>query len=110
MARRVAATPVLPLPPVSPELNAITRYSGALHGSLFRILAEIAARLNLAFMSDGSEPMTAPVQLASYTVAGLGSVTPTAGTLVYVSNGTGNKRLAIADGTNWRFPDGNLVS
>jgi hypothetical protein len=30
--------------------------------------------------------------------------------LIFVSDGTVNKRLAISDGTNWRFPDGNIVS
>lgn len=48
-------------------------------------------------------------RLRSYTVAGLPSAA-TAGELIYVSNGTGNKRLAVSDGTNWRFPDGAVVS
>lgn len=48
--------------------------------------------------------------LRGYTVAGLpAAATYTAG-LIYVSNGTANKRLAISDGTNWRFPDGAIVS
>ena len=47
--------------------------------------------------------------LRSYTVATLPTVTP-AGQLIYVSNGTANKRLAVSDGTNWRFPDGAIVS
>ena len=46
--------------------------------------------------------------LPSYTVATLPNVV--AGELIYVSDGTGNKRLAVGDGTNWRFPDGNIVS
>jgi hypothetical protein len=47
--------------------------------------------------------------LRSYTVATLPSAA-TAGQLIYVSNGTSNKRLAVSDGTNWRFPDGAVVS
>jgi hypothetical protein len=47
--------------------------------------------------------------LRSYTVTGLPSAA-TAGQLIYVSNGTSNKRLAVSDGTNWRFPDGAIVS
>lgn len=47
--------------------------------------------------------------LRSYTVAGVPSASP-AGQLIYVSNGTSNKRLAVSDGTNWRFPDGAIVS
>jgi hypothetical protein len=48
-------------------------------------------------------------QLRSYTVATLPSAA-TAGQLIYVSDGTSDKRLAVSDGTNWRFPDGNIVS
>jgi hypothetical protein len=48
-------------------------------------------------------------RLRSYTVATLPSASPAAG-LIYVSDGASNKRLAVSDGTNWRFPDGNVVS
>lgn len=54
------------------------------------------------------------LKLKSYTVAQLTGGTPLAsshvGGMVYVSNGAGNKRLAISDGTDWRFPDGAVVS
>lgn len=47
----------------------------------------------------------------SYTVATLPSAsTAGAGTLIYVSDGTSNKRLAVSDATNWRWPDGAVVS
>lgn len=59
--------------------------------------------------SSGSVLQTG-LKLPVYTVATL----PTASTypyyLIAVSDGTSNKRLAISDGTNWRFPDGNTVS
>jgi hypothetical protein len=55
-----------------------------------------------------------PFGLPSYTVAQLLASTPAASAwprgMVYVSDGTGNKRMAISDGTNWRFPDGAIVS
>lgn len=47
--------------------------------------------------------------LKSYTVAGLPAA-GSAGQYIYVSNGTTNKRFAVSDGTNWRFPDGAIVS
>lgn len=47
--------------------------------------------------------------LTSYTVGTLPSAA-VAGKLIYVSDGTANKRLAVSDGANWRFPDGNVVS
>jgi len=48
------------------------------------------------------------VKLPAFTVATLPA--QNVGRIIYVSDGTGNKRLAISDGTNWRFPDGNVVS
>jgi hypothetical protein len=30
--------------------------------------------------------------------------------MIYVSDGTANKRLAISDGAAWRWPDGAVVS
>lgn len=46
--------------------------------------------------------------LRSYTVATLPAASATK--MIYVSNGTANKRLAVSDGTSWRWPDGNIVS
>jgi len=54
---------------------------------------------------DGGIP-----RLPSYTVATLPDASDNARGLIYVSDGTSNKRLAVSDGTNWRFPDGNVVS
>lgn len=69
-----------------------------------------ATRLNLALVGDGTEPAPLPVILAAYTVSTLPDATKYTGGIIYVSNGTANKRLAVSDGTNWRFPDGNIVS
>lgn len=54
--------------------------------------------------------MTDPLRVPSYTVATLPSAATWTQCLVYVSDGTSNKRLAVSDGTNWRFPDGAIVS
>ncbi|MBY0565489.1 MAG: DUF2793 domain-containing protein [Hyphomonadaceae bacterium] len=66
---------------------------------------EIAVNANANVIADGAGHL----RLRSYTVAGLPSAT-VAGQLIYVSNGTANKRLAVSDGTNWRWPDGAIVS
>lgn len=47
--------------------------------------------------------------LRSYTVTTLPTATPAA-QLIYVSDGAANKRLAVSDGSNWRWPDGAVVS
>lgn len=47
--------------------------------------------------------------LPTYTVAGLPSASSVTRGMVYVSNGGNNLRLAVSDGTNWRWTDGNIV-
>ena len=56
-----------------------------------------------------AEPQTLPVS----TVAALNGAYPPedwAYAIIAVSDGTSNKRLAISDGTDWRWPDGAVVS
>jgi hypothetical protein len=62
-------------------------------------------RANATVIVDASSHLG----LRSYTVATLPSAA-TAARLIYVSDGASNKRLAVSDGTNWRFPDGAVVS
>ena len=49
-------------------------------------------------------------RLPSYTVATLPAAASFGRGMIYVADGTLNKRLAISDGTNWRWPDGAIVS
>jgi hypothetical protein len=48
-------------------------------------------------------------RLRSYSVAALPSASP-AGQLIYVADGSANRRMAVSDGASWRWPDGALVS
>jgi hypothetical protein len=57
------------------------------------------------FLFNGAIPI-----LLSYTVATVPSAAANARGIIYVSDGTSNKRLAVSDGTNWRWPDGAIVS
>lgn len=91
----------------NPILSTDTQY---LLASLLVELRAHAQRINLAWPEDGTEAATAPMRLASYTVGTLPSASKYPHGIIYVSDGTVNKRLAISDGTNWRWPDGNIVS
>lgn len=51
-----------------------------------------------------------PIILPVYTVATLPTATDYPAGIIYVSDGTSNKRLAVCDGTNWRWPDGAVVT
>lgn len=106
-------------------LEAAETWTAVATGSQIRFFVTTQGNVTLTdavehtrFASDGSLQMGGantvinaarhPV-LRSYTVAGLPSASP-AGQLIHVSNGTGNKRLAVADGSTWRWPDGAVVS
>ena len=66
--------------------------------------------LQLAPKGTSYVETTMPFRLPTYTVATLPSAATFARCLAYVSDGAGSKRLAISDGTSWRWPDGAVVS
>ena len=72
------------------------------------------ANVTITETSAGTVGKQLAYLLPSYTAALLVANTPSAvtyaGSIVYVSDGASNKRLAVADGTIWRFPDGAAVS
>ena len=65
--------------------------------------------MGLKKMTAGKD-FVGPLTLAAYTVATLPAAAQWTYGIIAVTDGTSNKRLAISDGTNWRFPDGNVVS
>lgn len=52
----------------------------------------------------------AALPLPTYTVATLPDAAIYQACLIFVADGTSNKRLAVSDGAAWRFPDGAIVS
>lgn len=58
--------------------------------------------------TSGRIEITAIPHIPSYTTATL--PVATARGLIFVANGSNNRRLAVADGTAWRWPDGTVVS
>jgi len=75
-----------------------------------QMMRDAFTRLNDLIKRTGGERGEALGPLPSYTVATLPSAANNARCLIYVSDGTSNKRLAISDGAAWRFPDGAVVS
>lgn len=92
-----------------------TAENGSNSGSDFRLRAHSdAGGLNVDALvisrATGVVTFGASPKLPSYTVATLPAASAFAQCIAYVSNGASNKRLAVSDGTNWRFPDGAIVS
>lgn len=66
---------------------------------------QLAIRANASLPKDGTESMTAPLKLKSFTVSELSgdyAASLWTGAMVYVSNETGGAVPAFSDGTNWR--------
>lgn len=103
MVKQLPDRPFLPKAGKNPELSVLV-------SRLTDFLGQVITRSNGLLPKDGTERATAPLPLAVYTVTTLPSASVYTNCLIVVSNGTGNKRLALSDGTNWRFPDGNVVS
>lgn len=104
MASPVNKNPLIPRPGHNAVLSELLRYDQELMKALFMELLQHAARLNLAFVNDGSEAMLAPARMLETTVAGL-TAWPAAsydGGLIAVTNEAGGYTVAFSDGTNWR--------
>lgn len=101
-----------PLPSLIAGPPIVNQWSSSLVRKLIDALSAYATRLNVALPNDGSEPMTGPLQVATYAFAGL-PASPTVGMMVYISNSATNtwgaaitttgsdKVLAWFNGTNW---------
>ncbi|MDQ0454725.1 hypothetical protein [Rhizobium paknamense] len=61
-------------------------------------------------ISGSINSMLQPLQIPSYTVATVPTASSYPRCMIYVSDGASSKRLAISDGSNWRFPDGAVIS
>jgi len=68
--------------------------------------------VNLLLLGKGTGAVQAgsPLQLPSFTVATLPPAATYPRCLIYVADGTANKRFAVSDGTSWRWPDGAVVA
>ena len=101
------------------EVNAVAtpvnfvRINGAGGSAPPQITAQGAdTNVNLLLLGKGTGAVQAgsPLQLPAYTVATLPPAATYPRCVIYVSDGTANKRFAVSDGTSWRWPDGAVVA
>jgi hypothetical protein len=89
------------------------RVDGVTSGGLPRLSAQGSdanISVQIAPKGTGLVDATGPLRLPTYTVASLPSASTFARCLIYVSDGSSNRRFAVSDGTAWRWPDGAVVS
>lgn len=101
------------------EVNAVAtpvnfvRINGAGGGAPPQITAQgTDTNVNLLLLGKGTGAVQtgSPLQLPSFTVATLPPAATYPRCMIYVADGTANKRFAISDGTSWRWPDGAVVA
>lgn len=69
--------------------------------NLVQQLVAYGARLNLCLPEDGSEAMTGPLPLKSYTTATKPSATGRSGQIIFVSDGGAGNVFQGSNGTSW---------
>jgi hypothetical protein len=102
VANPVNVTPALARPGGAHSIESLNQYDIHFMRTLVTELSNHAQRINGALMKDGTEAMTQPLVLPTYTVVTLPSAALWTRGLVYVSNETGGATLAFSDGSNWR--------
>ena len=91
-------------PPFLPRTVGVGPHSpflSSLLQALSGILIRIAVRLNATLPKDGTEPMTGPVVLATYTVATRPAAASWTRGVIYVSDGGAGAVFQGSNGAAW---------
>ncbi len=109
MSKKVNPSPNISAGLVQAEVSSLRQAIVDLVRNVVNELQTHASRLNAMFARDGSEAMSGPLLLASYTKTTLPDVA-TSG-IIYVTNDVGGAVPAFSDGVNWRrVTDRNIIS
>lgn len=102
MARKLPDNPTLPKTGNLSTSQAILQYLNILVRVLQEMLSQVNYRLNRSVPLDGTDAMTGPFVVKSYTVATVPTAASYTRGIIWVSDETGGATLAFSDGTNWR--------
>lgn len=97
--------PAIHTPSTSPE--AIVHTLMSLKQAVELLTGQIDSPLKAVLVRDAN---TGPVRLPRFLVSTVPAPADWQGAVIYVSDGIASQRLAISDGTYWRWPDGTIVS
>ena len=99
--RQVLQTPNLARPTSLLTLAGVVTHLGAMAKSLVDVIGDHAWRLNRVLPKDGTEAMTGPLVLKTYTTATRPTASSWTGGIIYVSDGGGGAVFQGSDGTDW---------
>ena len=99
--RKLPDTPQLARAPARGDTSGLIVFMSALAVSLFKVLTEHAFRLNRVLPVDGTETMTGPLKLKSFTTATRPTASDHTGGVIFVSDGGAGSVFQGSDGTSW---------
>jgi hypothetical protein len=94
---QVDESPLLPDPSIRDPLESFR----SLRTRLARLLGEYGFRLNRMLPKDGTETMTQPLRVASFTTAGRPAAASWPGGIIFVSDAAAGAKFQGSDGTAW---------
>lgn len=95
--QRLEENPYLPLTSPGPH----QAFLGSLVTVLSDLFRRVIQRLNLMLPKDGSEAMTSPLVLATYTTATRPAAADWGAGVIYVSDGAPGSNFQGSDGSSW---------
>lgn len=84
-----------------PTGQSFLQWATAIGQQLSQTLQEYGHRLNNTLPKDGSETLTAPLPLKSYTTAERPSASEHEGAIIYVSDASAGSNFQGSDGSSW---------
>lgn len=111
MTHKIADSPILPKPTGLVSVQAISLFLRILVRTVQTLFGSLSYNLNRSLALDGTDSMTGPLVVKTYTVATLPTASAWTGGIIYVSDETGGGDLAFSDGVHWhRAEDRAIVS
>jgi hypothetical protein len=98
--QQVEEQPQVPVPG-SADPGALLRWATSLMQVATRYFQAVSFRLNRTLPKDGSEPMTSPLPLATYTTGTLPAAADYPWTLIAVTDGSAGQKFRASDGSSW---------
>lgn len=100
MARRIPERVSLPRPP-RVTLEGLHGWAVDIIRVLVAVLSETNTRANQGLPKDGTEPMTAPLELETFTLASRPAASDNTAKIIFVSDGTAGNKFQGSDGASW---------
>jgi hypothetical protein len=100
MAEPVIERPAI-TPPFGRTLDALSSWAGSVVTVIANVIGQHGYRINRVLPKDGTEAMTAPLPLMTYTVATLPTAADYEGNIIYVSDGSAGENFRGSDGSTW---------